>query len=162
MKGRHKTWGARTTGSCSISTWVQCEVKWKSLSCVQLFATPVNYTVHGILQARILGWVAFPFFRGSSQCRDWTQVSHIAGGFFTSWTTREALGYNGFIQLSVFLSRNTYHLEIKWLFSFLHRFLHFAMYECIQTFFSFFTIANTHNIKFPILKCTLRWYLAHS
>ena len=37
------------------------------------------YTVHGILQARILEWVAFPFSRGSSQSRDWTQVSHIAG-----------------------------------------------------------------------------------
>ena len=46
------------------------------------------YTVHGILQARILEWVAFPFSRGSSQPRDRTQVSHIAGGFFTSWATR--------------------------------------------------------------------------
>ena len=44
----------------------------------------VNYTVYGILQARILGWVAFPFSRGSSQPRDRIQVSHIAGGFFTS------------------------------------------------------------------------------
>ena len=48
---------------------------------------------HGILQARILEWVAFPFSRGSSQPRDWTQVSHIAGGFFTSWAIREAHGY---------------------------------------------------------------------
>ena len=37
-----------------------------------------------ILQARILKWVAFPFSRGSSQLRDQTQVSHIAGRFFTS------------------------------------------------------------------------------
>ena len=36
----------------------------------------------GILQARILEWVAFPFSRGSSQPRDQTQVLHIAGGFF--------------------------------------------------------------------------------
>ena len=43
-----------------------------------------DYTVQGILQARILVWVAFPFSRGSSQPRDQTQVSHIAGGFFTS------------------------------------------------------------------------------
>ena len=47
-------------------------------------------TVQGILQARILEWVAFPFSRGSSQPRDQTQVSHIAGGFFTSWATGEA------------------------------------------------------------------------
>ena len=44
----------------------------------------MDYTVHGILQARTLEWVAFPFSRGSSQTRDRTQVSHIAGGFFTS------------------------------------------------------------------------------
>ena len=49
--------------------------------------------VHGILQARILEWVAFPFSRGYSQARDQTQVSHIAGGFFTSWATREAQEY---------------------------------------------------------------------
>ena len=39
----------------------------------------MDYTVHGILQARILEWVAVPFSRGSSQPRDQTQVSHIAG-----------------------------------------------------------------------------------
>ena len=56
----------------------------------QPFPTLCYYIVHGILQARILGWVAFPFSRGSSQPRDWTQVSRNAGGFFTSWATREA------------------------------------------------------------------------
>ena len=50
-------------------------------------------TVHGILQARILEWVAFPFSRGSSQPRDWTQVSCIAGRFFTSRATKEAQEY---------------------------------------------------------------------
>ena len=50
---------------------------------------PMDYTVHGILLARILQWVAIPFSRESSQHRDWTQVSCIAGGFFTSWATRE-------------------------------------------------------------------------
>ena len=40
-----------------------------------------------ILQARILGWV--PSSRGSSQPRDWTQISHITGGFFTIWATRK-------------------------------------------------------------------------
>ena len=46
-------------------------------------------SVHGIFQARIMEWVAFPSSRGSSQPRDWTQVSHIAGGLFTIWATRE-------------------------------------------------------------------------
>ena len=45
---------------------------------------PMDYTVHGILQARILECLAFPFSRESSQPRDQTQVSGIAGGFFTS------------------------------------------------------------------------------
>ena len=45
---------------------------------------PMDHVVHGILQARILEWVAFSFSRGSSQPRDRTQVSSIAGGFFTS------------------------------------------------------------------------------
>ena len=46
-----------------------------------------------ILQARILEWVAIFFFRGSSQPRDWIQVSCIVSGFFTIWATREALIY---------------------------------------------------------------------
>ena len=45
---------------------------------------PMGYTVHGILQARIPKWVAFPFFRGSSQPRDPIQVFCITGGFFTN------------------------------------------------------------------------------
>ena len=49
----------------------------------------MDYKVHGILQARILEWVAFPFFRGSFQHRDSTQVSCIAGGFFTIWAIEE-------------------------------------------------------------------------
>ena len=48
---------------------------------------PMDYTVHGILQARILAWVSFSFSRGTSQPRDQTQVFHIAGKFFTSWAT---------------------------------------------------------------------------
>ena len=44
---------------------------------------PMDYRVHGILQARILEWIAFPFSGGSSQTRDQTQVSCIAGRFFT-------------------------------------------------------------------------------
>ena len=85
---------------CVLLSWVQIisvpfmvlekwsEVMWKLLSCVQLFAAPWTiHTVYGILQARILEWVAFPFSRGSSQLRYRTQVSHIAGRLFTSWAT---------------------------------------------------------------------------
>ena len=52
----------------------------------------MDYTIHGILQARILEWVAFPFSRVTSQPRDQTQVSRIAGRFFTSGATREVQG----------------------------------------------------------------------
>ena len=54
---------------------------------------PMDYRVHGVLQAKILEWAAFPFSRGSSQPRDWMQVSLMAGRFFTSWTTREDQEY---------------------------------------------------------------------
>ena len=64
----------------------------ESESC-SVVSDPIDDTVHRILQATILEWVAFPFSRGSSQLRDWTQVSHIAGGFLTSWATREAQEY---------------------------------------------------------------------
>ena len=60
----------------------------QSLSRVWLFATPWTVARQaplsmGILQARILEWVAMPSSRGSSQPRDWTQVSRITGGFST-------------------------------------------------------------------------------
>ena len=51
-------------------------------SCVTL-CDPMDYTVLGIIQARILEWVAVPFFRGSSQPRDRTWVYCISGRFFT-------------------------------------------------------------------------------
>ena len=51
--------------------------------------SPPGSSVHGILQARILEWVTFPFFGGSSWPRDQTQVSCIAGRFFIIWATRE-------------------------------------------------------------------------
>ena len=66
----------------------QSEVKWKLHPTL---CNPMDYTIHGILWARIL--VAFPFSRGSSQPKDWTQVSRIAGRFFTSWATEEAKEY---------------------------------------------------------------------
>ena len=77
------------------------KVKVKIAQSCPTLCDPMDYIVHGILQVRILEWVAFPFSRGSSQPRDWTQVSHIAGGFFTSWVTREAQEYR-VISLSLF------------------------------------------------------------
>ena len=47
-------------------------------------------SVHGILRATVLEWVAMPFSRGSSQTRDWTPVTCLVDWFFTFWATREA------------------------------------------------------------------------
>ena len=62
-----------------------CLTLWDSVDC----SLPGS-SVHGILQARILEWVALSFSRGASQSRDWTWVSHIAGRCSTLWATREA------------------------------------------------------------------------
>ena len=58
--------------------------------CDPLDCSPPGSSLHGILQVRILEWVAMPSSRGSSQPRDWTQVSCISGRFFTVWATRKA------------------------------------------------------------------------
>ena len=63
-----------------------------SLSHVWLFVTPWTVaSVHGILQARILAWVAISFSRGSSQPGDQTWVFHITSRFSSIWGIREAL-----------------------------------------------------------------------
>ena len=65
------------------------KVKW-SHSVVSGSLQPHGSSVHGIFQARVLGWVVISFSRGSSWPRDWTWVSCIAGRHFTIWATREA------------------------------------------------------------------------
>ena len=106
------------------------KVKGKVVQSCLTLSHPMDYTVHGILQARILEWIVLPLSRGSCQQRDqiqvssmqadslpaepqrnprilewvayhfsrgyspsrkWTRVSCIAGGFFTSWATRESI-----------------------------------------------------------------------
>ena len=55
--------------------------------CDPMDCSPPGFSVHGILQARTLEWVAMPFSRGSSWPTDWTWVSPFVGRFFTVWTT---------------------------------------------------------------------------
>ena len=82
----------------------------KSLRRVRLFATPwtvcslPGFSLHGILQARILEWVTISFSRGSSQPRDWTQVSRIEGRNFNLWATREALSSSSLSAIRVMSS----------------------------------------------------------
>ena len=126
--GKHRNTSKLTTlkPRHNLFNWKKVKV---AHSCPTL-CDPIGYTVHGILQARILEWVASPFSRESSQPRDWTQVSHmqvdslpaepqgqprntetypfssgssqlrnptgvscIAGRFFTNWAIREALSW---------------------------------------------------------------------
>ena len=77
--------------------------------CDAMDSSPPGSSVHGIFQARILEWVAIPFSRASSQPRDQTWVSCIAGSFFTVWAMREASSYFPFV------FRNFYYLFI-WLY----------------------------------------------
>ena len=66
--------------------------KWKLLIRVQLFAMP--WTIQSMeFSDQNTGVVVIPFSKVSSQPKDWTQVSHLAGGFFTSWATKEAQEY---------------------------------------------------------------------
>ena len=62
--------------------------------CISMDCSPPGSPVHGILQARILEWVAIPFFRGYSWPRDQTQVSYTAGRCLTVWATRKTYVQN--------------------------------------------------------------------
>ena len=68
--------------------------------CNPVDCSPPGSSVHGILQARILEWVAISFSRGSSQLRDRTQVSHITGRHFNLWAAREAWGSIYYLPIS--------------------------------------------------------------
>ena len=78
------------------TTWV-AQIHWNEMKVIQSCPTlcdPMDCSlpassVHEILQARILEWVAIPFSKGSSWSKDWTWVSCIAGRFFTIWATKE-------------------------------------------------------------------------
>ena len=65
--------------------------------CDPVDCSPPGSSIHGLLQAGILEWVACPFSRGSSWPRNWTWVSCIAGGFFTVWATRERVSLTSVI-----------------------------------------------------------------
>ena len=94
---REQTWSPATAGGffATHTTWeapTSGKMKVKAAQSRLTLCNPMDYIVHGILQTRILEWGAIPFSRGSSQSTDWTQVSHTAGGSFTSWATKEVQG----------------------------------------------------------------------
>ena len=78
------------------STFTMCQVKWSEVTgscptlCDPMDCSLSGSSLHGILQARVLEWVAISFSRGSSQLRDRTWVSLIKGRCFNLWATTEA------------------------------------------------------------------------
>ena len=81
-------WHVRASWTiCSLCVCVlatqSCPTLWDPMDC-----NPPGFSVHGILQACILEWIAMPSSRGASQPRDQTQISCIAGRLFSIWTTR--------------------------------------------------------------------------
>ena len=82
------------SGSWLTRVMEKKSVKVKVVQSCPTLCDPMVYTVHGILQSRILEWVAYPFPSRSFWPRNRTGVSCIAGGFFTSKAIRESLKYN--------------------------------------------------------------------
>ena len=90
---------SRADSGANPCVWLTCSELKVPQSCPTL-CNPMEYMVHGILQARILEWVAFPFSRGSSQPRNQTWVSCIAGGFFTHWAIKEAQNWSKWCEIN--------------------------------------------------------------
>ena len=90
-------WSHKESDTAERLNWTELsEVKVTQLHltlCNPMDCSPSGCSVHGILRARILEWVAIPFSRGSSQPKGQTWVSCIAGRFFTVWATWE--GWTG-------------------------------------------------------------------
>ena len=94
-----------------------CMLSLKSCStlCNSMDCSPPGFSVHGILQAKILEWVAMPSSKGSSRPRE-TQVSGLAGRFFSIWATREAQFSHSYTKLSLVISlmlKNLYYVQVE-------------------------------------------------
>ena len=140
----HCRWWLQPWNWKILAPWKK--VKWSEVKVVQSCPTlcdPMDCIVHGIVQARILEWVALPFSRGSCQPRDWTQVSRIAGWFFTSWATREAQEYWSLSLLQqVFLTQESNRglLNCRWI-----------LYQL-----SLDSILKSRDITFPTKVCLVK------
>ena len=99
-------WSCPLSIPCSLLNVKVLATQLSLTLCDPVDCRPPGSSVCGIFQARIMGWVALPFSRGSSQLGDRTQFSHIAGRFFTIWATREVLyvnkrTYNTFVHITL-------------------------------------------------------------
>ena len=115
-----------------FSKWVLVAQSCPTL-CNPMDCSPPGSSVHGILQTRILEWVAISFSRGSSQPRDRTQMFCVAGRFFTIWATREAPVFS---KIHIIFSLNSVLLKVYleilnvWVFKINFPIIHFCL-KCI-------------------------------
>ena len=142
-------------------------MKWlkRKPSVMSDFCDPIDSRVHGILQASILDWVAFPFSRGSSKPRDQTQVSRILERFFTIPHCRQILHqliHQGsptasqihFCQFfnAQFFSTSCHHITVRhnhsWLW--MHR-----------VFFFFFCLCGITPLSITVTHLVLHWVVYH-
>ena len=115
---------------------------------------PLDYIVHGILQAKILEWVAYPFFSRSSQPRNQTGVSCIAGGFFTNWAIREA--HEFCVDLYIFFCWSGPPVCSQWAFC-----MHFCVWRCVPDLSVERDILHIH-LLFRHLVLYLKWIFERS
>ena len=128
---------------------------WKSFSHVQLFVTPWTIAYQAPLSMEFRQayweWVAVPFSRGSSQPRDWTQVSCIAGEFFTIWATRGAAWCS---ELSVTTSLKA--VRLTWLLLGSEKFLIPSDLECVIVNLTLNSLVTVPNTWFPEAYTSMR------
>ena len=148
-----------------------CVCVW-SHSVVSDSATPwtPGSSLHGILQSRILEWIAISFSKGSSQPRDWTRVSCIAGRRFILWATREAHEYDVAaaaakslqscltlceydVSCGLFICSFYYVKEMSFYPCFVKCFYHKRVLGCVKS--CFFINWNDHATFSLILLCVL-------
>ena len=108
--------------------------------CDPMDCSPPGSSVHGILQVRILEWVAMPFSRGPSRPRDRTQVSCIAGEYFTTWAPREAF-YSNKVLLYLYLLSFDFSFPV-------HEFL--LGFSILSTIFVWFWMFGTQFISYTL------------
>ena len=112
---------------------------------------PPGSSVHGILQARILEWVAIPFSRGSSWPSDGTRVSHIAGRFLTVWATSEVFFLKTHWIKYVWMNDN--ELITGWLF---REYCRWAYHNLSHSFPYYFPLQTTFT-ECEFSSCTKSW-----
>ena len=107
--------GSKTTVNGDCGHEIKMLATWKKVthSVVSHLCNPMDYTVHGTLQPKILEWVAILFSRGSSHPRNQTLVSCITGRFFTMWATREAPWKKSYDKPRQSIKKQKYHFANK-------------------------------------------------